>query len=181
MKTYKDLRMAKKLILISLLLLVSMTMFSGCFLFSRKSVEDEEIEIGKIQTESIVFQCDKFINQGMLLPVDVIYVTKYRRPREVISVGPNNWFNSLERERWETIQTLSLKGGETQTLKLNKLWLKNTKLLVIFANFKGEKDPHSQQIIIDKSGEQTEKILVMPRSLIVEQKAESSCLFYRLF
>jgi hypothetical protein len=173
MKTYKDHRIAEKLILISLFLLVNITMYSSCGSSSRQSVAHEEIKTGKIKTESIVFQCDKQINQGMLLPVDIIYVTKYRRPREVISIGPNNWFNSLEREKWGTRQTLSLKGGEIKTLKLNSLWLKNTKLLVIFANFKDVKDPNSQEIIIDQSGKQSVTILVMPQNLAVKQKIRS--------
>ncbi len=169
MKSSKNPRIAEKLILISLFLLLNISMLSSCG-SSKGSVANEERNVGKIQAKSIIFQCDKKINQGMLLPVDVIYITRYHRPREVISVGPNNWFNSLEREKWETRQTLSLKGGETKTLELNKLWLKETKLLVIFADFKDVEEPHSQQIIIDRSGKHKEKILVMPQHMMVDKK-----------
>ncbi len=175
MKSYKNLRIAEKFILISLFLLVTISLLSGCGK-SKDLVANEEKEVGKIRAKSIIFQCDEHINQGMLLPVDVIYITRYHRPREVISIGPNNWFNSFEREKWETKQTLSLKGGETKTLKLNKLWLKETKLLVIFADFKDVKESQSQQIIIEKSGKHKEKILVMPQHIMVDEKYWS-CLF----
>lgn len=165
MNPYKDLRIRERLFFISLLLFLFVLIFNsfGCsFLKARRS---DGNDLGKIKTKQIIFQCDKVINQGLLLPVDVIYVTRYHRPREVIAIGPNKWFNSLQRERWETKQTLGFTGGETKTLKLNKLWLKNSKLIIIFANFKDVKDPGSQQVIIDRSGKRKKKILVMPRHL----------------
>jgi hypothetical protein len=170
MKTYKNQNIAEKPLLGFLLFFIMIAMTGSCGSSSRQTSKNDDAKTGNIKTESIVFQCDKIINQGMLLPVDVIYITKYRMPRAVISIGPNRWFNSLEREQWETKQTLSLKGGETKTLNLNKLWLEDTVLLIIFANFKDVKDPDSQQIIIDESRRPNEKILVMPQSLTVEYK-----------
>ncbi|MCK5194499.1 MAG: hypothetical protein KAQ71_11865, partial [Desulfobulbaceae bacterium] len=109
------------------------------------------------------------INQGMLLPVDVIYVTRYHMPREITSIGPDKWFNSYERDNWVERQSLSLKGGETRELKLNKLWLKNTKFLLVFTDFKDVNGPYSQQLIIDQTARKKEKILVLPRSMAFDR------------
>ena len=129
-----------------------------------------EQDIGLINTETIRFQCDKQINQGLLLPVDIIYITRYHMPREIVSIGPNKWFNSLWRERWEERQTISLKGGEIRKVKLNGLWLRNTKFLIIYADYKGVEEPYSQQIIIDKADYRHENILVLPSSLVLDEE-----------
>ncbi|MDM8542957.1 hypothetical protein QUF90_17930 [Desulfococcaceae bacterium HSG9] len=132
--------------------------------------EIEEQDFGLVRTQTIRFECGKQLNQGLLLPVDIIYITRYHMPREVVSIGPNKWFNSLWREKWEERQTVSLKGGETRKIKLNELWLRNTKFLIIYADFKGVEEPYSQQIIIDKSGYRNENILVLPRSLVLDEE-----------
>jgi hypothetical protein len=135
------------------------------YVLSCASSEKEVIDYGLIQTESITFSCDRRINQGMLLPVDIIYIQRFHMPGEVISLGPDQWFNHIEREKWEEKQTLSLKGGEEIQVKLNPLWMENTKFLIIFADFKDVNNPYSQQIILDESAESRVKILVMPSSL----------------
>lgn len=117
---------------------------------------------------SITFACDPQINQGQLLPVDIIYVTRYQTPREIIAIGPDQWFNSSERMQWETRQTLGLRGSETKTVHLNQRWLKGAKLLIIFADFKGVKNPQSQQVIIDNLPVRKEHIHVMPQQLVVD-------------
>lgn len=116
---------------------------------------------------SITFTCDPQINQGQLLPVDIIYVARYQTPREVIAIGPDQWFNSEERMQWETRQTLDLKGAETKTIQLNQRWLKDAKLLIIFADFKDVKNPQSQQVIIDNLPVRKEHIHVMPQQLVI--------------
>lgn len=182
MESYNNLNIAVRIALVSLLLSSQILICSGCGSSPQQPVIKEVEEIDIIKTKSIKFQCDEHINQGMLLPVDIIYITRYHMPREVISIGPSSWFNSFERERWETRQTLSLKGGEIQKIKLNKLWLKNTKFLIIFANFKNVEEPYSQQIIIDNSAQRNEKILVMPQSLMIDESFSfGSCLSFGLF
>ena len=56
---------------------------------NHKKSRAQPFTTGKVKTESIVFQCYRHSSQGMLLPVDVIFITRYRRLREVVSIGPN--------------------------------------------------------------------------------------------
>ena len=146
MKTIKKYPLSVKAFLLSLFLLFAATLLNSC-----ASRVHEFEEIGTVKTKKITFKCDQHINQGMLLPVDVIYVTRYHMPREITSIGPDKWFNSYERDNWIERQSLSLKGGETKELKLNKLWLKNTKFLLVFTDFKDVNGSYSQQLVIDQT------------------------------
>ncbi|MFP4348321.1 MAG: hypothetical protein ACOC3W_02500 [Thermodesulfobacteriota bacterium] len=160
---------AKNLVLIVLLLTAG-----GC-----ASTETEVVDYGLIPTRRITFYCDERINQGQLLPVDVIYIQRYHMPSQVISLGPDQWFDHIERDRWEEKQTLGLTGGEEKTLQLNRRWLANTKFIVIYADFKDVSVPYSQQIILDASADRSVGITVMPRSLVPgepEEASGSSCL-----
>ena len=165
MKTIKKYPLSVKAFSLSMFLLFAATLLNSC-VFSR--IHERE-DIGKVKTKNITFKCDQHINQGMLLPVDVIYVTRYHMPREITSIGPDKWFNSYERDNLVERQSLSLKGGETRELKLNKLWLKNTKFLLVFTDFKDVNGPYSQQLIIDQTTRKKEKILVLPRSLAFDR------------
>lgn len=152
-----------------LLLMVFFLMVGGC-----ASTEKEEKDYGLIGTKRITFYCDERINQGQLLPVDVIYIQRYHMPSEVISLGPDNWFDHIERDQWEERQTLGLKGGEIKTLTLNQRWLANTKFIVIYADFKDVAVPYSQQIILDASSDRSAAITVMPRSLVLGEPEGAS-------
>lgn len=85
------------------------------------------------ETKAILFKCDNYINQGMGLPVDVIYVTAEDNLKEVTKIGPDAWFDSEERKNWPFKQTLMLKGGEEIMLNLSRP--PETKFIVIFASF----------------------------------------------
>jgi hypothetical protein len=107
------------------------------------------------ETKTILFKCDSYINQGMLLPVDVIYVTADDNVKEVTKIGPVGWFDSKERESWPHKQTLSLKNGLEIRLKLNKP--PETKYIVIFASFFQAQDQESQQVILPPAPEKGKK------------------------
>jgi hypothetical protein len=148
------------------------SLFSGCAWM----YDEKKQARGIVKTKSLTFKCDKQINQGMLLPVDIIYVTRFRMPREVISVGPNQWFDSVVREGWEEKQSLSLRGGDQKTVELNKGWLEHSKYLIVYADFKGVKTPAYQQIILDENAKKHLNIVVMSADMAVEQK-HHRCLF----
>jgi len=181
MKSNKQSGTGFKAPIIFSLFLIMLFFLGGCGSSSKNSAQIEAREWKNIRVKTIEFICDQHINQGMLLPVDIIYITKYHMPREVIAIGPNKWFESLKRENWETKQTLSLKGGEAQTLDLNRLWLKDTKLLIIFANFKNVEGSLSQQIVLDDTAKTKIKILVLPQTMMVERSKKKWFDLFDLF
>ena len=116
------------------------------FLFSCSLIMPKSPQPPRNNTKTILFKCDSYINQGMLLPVDVIYVTADDNLKEVTKIGPIVWFDSKERESWPHKQTLNLRSGIEVRLKLNKP--PETKYIVIFAPFFKAEDQEAQQVIL---------------------------------
>jgi len=129
-----------------------------CFLFPPKPYVPP-----RSQTETILFKCDRTINEGMGLPVDVIYITGDDNLKEVTQIGPDAWFDSKEREDWTFKQTLMLKGGQEIILKLSKP--PETQFIVIFASFYQVKDPKVQQVILTPNAAEEEVIWVSAHAL----------------
>ena len=130
------------------------------FLFSCSLIMPKSPQPPLNNTKTILFKCDSDINQGMLLPVDVIYVTADDNLKEVTKIGPNDWFDSKERESWPHKQTLNLKSGIEIRLKLNKP--PETKYVVIFAPFFKAEDQEAQQVILppdEKSKKEKEEVV----------------------
>jgi hypothetical protein len=125
------------------------------FLFSCSLILPKSPQPPRNNTKTILFKCDSYINHGMLLPVDVIYVTADDNLKEVTKIGPNVWFDSKERESWPHKQTLSLRSGIEVRLKLNKP--PDTKYVVIFAPFFKGEDQEAQQIILPPDPEENKK------------------------
>jgi hypothetical protein len=115
------------------------------------------------KTETVLFRCDRHINAGMALPVEVIYVTADDSLKQVTQIGPDAWFDSKEREGWPFKQTFMLTGGQEILVKLKKP--AETKFVVIFATFYKVKDKKAQQVILDPNGEEQEIIWVAAGAL----------------
>lgn len=98
------------------------------------------------ETKTILFKCDRVINQGMLLPVDVIYVTANDNLKEITQIGPLAWFESKQRDGWPYKQTLNLKSGVDVRLRLDKP--PDTVYIVIFASFFQVNDAAAEQVIL---------------------------------
>jgi hypothetical protein len=131
---------------------------SSCFLFPPKPYVPPRNE-----TKTIVFKCDRHINSGMALPVDVIYVTAEDDIKKVTEVGPDAWFESKDRENRPFKETLMLKGGEEINLELSKP--PETKFIVIFASYYQVQHQKEQQVILTPNAKEEEVIWVGTRAL----------------
>lgn len=116
--------------------------------------------IEPIETRYIEFDCDKTINGGKNLQIDVIYITYVQELREVTRLGPKQWFETENRNQWKFKESVILKGGDQAVVKLDPLILERTVLLVIFANYTSVFDPAYQQVVVDFAGKETEIIEV---------------------
>jgi hypothetical protein len=135
----------KRIQMRTVFILLVLAMLYACALFRSPP------EPLRVDTLSILFKCDSEINQGMLLPVDVIFITADDNMKEVTKIGPTAWFDSEERQSWAHRQTLSLRSGVEVRLILNKP--PETKSIVIFASFFQVEDQHAQQVIIEPDPE----------------------------
>ncbi|MBN2717192.1 MAG: hypothetical protein JXX14_15170 [Deltaproteobacteria bacterium] len=127
--------------------------------------------IPALKTASLKFRTEKNINSGKKLPIDIIYITYVQELREVTRYGPELWFEGNKREEWKQKESISIEGGQTKVVELNPRIMERTVLLVIIADYEGQKDPRAQQIIVDYAGKETEIILVREASISAENKS----------
>ena len=118
-----------------------------------------------VGTRYIEFQCERKINGGKPLAIDIIYITYVQELREVTRLGPREWFEAEKRKEWKFKESVMLKGGDQAVVQLDPLILERTILLVIFANYKSVFDPAYQQVVVDFAGKETEIISVQKSRL----------------
>ena len=144
-----------------ILLITALTVaVSGCSLFSSKP---DVPPPPRNETKVILFKCDNFINRGMVLPVEVIFITANDHLKQVTSIGPDAWFESKEREKWPFKQTLSLRSNDEILLELKKP--PETTFIVVFATFYQVVDQKAQQVILDPNAAQKEVVWVSAKAL----------------
>ena len=131
-------------------LLVSLSL-SGCA--TLKSLD-------LVPTKEIEFRADAEINDGNVLPVDVIYVAYFEELREITQYGPDEWFDSPRREQWTARETLSIEGGDVIEVTLDEKLLARAKIIVVYADFTNVTDPSAQQVVIDYAGQTRETVRV---------------------
>lgn len=127
--------------------------------------------IPSVKTASLKFLTEKEINNGKKLPIDIIYITYVEELREVTRYGPDLWFETDKRNEWKLKESISIEGGQTKIVELNPRIMERTVLLVIMANYEGQKDPRAQQIIVDYAGKENELILVRHDSIVADNKS----------
>ncbi len=121
--------------------------------------------LSPVPTRTIEFRADKEINHGLLLPVDIVYVSYLHQLRQLTSLGPDQWFNSELRARWLDKQSLGIRGGEHRRVRLQADLAARSPFIVVFAAFMGVSDPAPQQVILNDQAWPDEVILVHPHSL----------------
>ena len=127
--------------------------------------------IPSLKTASLKFRTERTINNGKKLPIDIIYITYVQELREVTRYGPELWFEGNKREEWKQKESISIEGGQTKIVELNPRIMERTVLIVILADYEGQKDPRAQQIIVDYAGKDSELILVREDSIMAENKS----------
>jgi predicted component of type VI protein secretion system len=127
--------------------------------------------IPSLKTASLEFRTEKSINNGKKLPIDIIYISYVQELREVTRFGPELWFEGNKREEWKQKESISIEGGQTKIVELNPRIMERTVLIVVMADYEGQKDPRAQQVIIDYAGRNSELILVREDSIMAENKS----------
>jgi len=116
--------------------LVGMVM-SGCAAQSRPKYTDV----------SLTLQADAPINDGVLLPIDVIAVNESKAD-SVLAVSPDEWFGNDMRERLtsEEIQKFAIKDGGSRTIDVRVP--SEVGRIIIYADYENTSERERQQIII---------------------------------
>lgn len=139
------------------LLLALVSILASCGLFSKTPPPPRN------KTLTLLIKCDKIINQDMLLPADLIYVTEKDDLKAVLKIGPDKWFYAKERDNWPHKHSLELRSGEDVLVKLKKP--PDTVSVVIFVNFYKVEDQKAQQVILSTDAAVEEVIWVAKNTL----------------
>jgi len=121
-----------------------------------------------LKTETVHFRCDSNFNDGLILPVDVVYVTEGQTVEAVTEVSPDDWFDSPAREQWESKQSLSLKASEVRkTVKVQLEKPEDTIAFVVVADYQSVGAEKSQSITFDaENAEDEEDVFVTINGLL---------------
>lgn len=123
------------------------------------------LSIQPVATRTLMFEADKHINYDQLLPVDIIYVSYLHDLKNLVAIGPKQWFNSPQRKNWPAKQSIGILGGQNKTIDLNPLLAGRSPFILIFCTFKGVSDPAAQQVVLDSRATDIEIIKVRAHSL----------------
>ncbi len=98
----------------------------------------------------ISIESDKDINNGILLPVDIISVNE-SFAEKVADIGPQDWFGHYYREKLspEELNSLAIAGGQNRRVKV-KIH-SGVKRVIMYTDFENIDDRDSQQIIFMSS------------------------------
>ena len=127
--------------------------------------------IEPVETQKVQFICDPVINSGKNLEIDIIYITYVQELREVMRLGPKQWFETEKRAQWKFKESVTLQGGDNAVVTLDPVVLKRTVLLVVFANYSGVLDPANQQVVIDYAGQESELIRVEKSRILPQNES----------
>ena len=95
----------------------------------------------------ITFSSEDNINDGVLLPVDIIACDDVLSS-SVLGVGPDSWFGDPLRDRLtgDNIHRLAISGGSSRSVKVNVT--KSTKKIIVYADYELSTERMDQQIVI---------------------------------
>ena len=122
----------------------------------------------KLETTAVNFRCDSEFNEGLILPVDLVFISEGETVDAITGVSPNDWFDSEIREKWSHKQSMSLKSSRTRkTVKVTLKKPKDTVALVIIANYRNIDSESSELIILDaKDAEEREDVFITLNGLL---------------
>ncbi|MBF0232052.1 MAG: hypothetical protein HQK65_03325 [Desulfamplus sp.] len=148
----------KKIVIIGLLVLFCMLL--GC---AKKNIIEEPTRV------TLHFAAEKYINDGVLLPVDII-IAEGSIMDSILEIGPEKWFGHFQRDslgQGELIP-LAISGGEIRTK--NILLTPGFNKIIIFADYEGNTDPAGQQLIIPQKKLRKEyRIKIKERELEIDK------------
>jgi hypothetical protein len=120
-----------------------------------------------LMTKSVNFRCDSNFNDGFILPVDIVYISKGEKIDTITGISPDEWFDSPVREEWPHLQSLSFRESDLRaTTKIELKKTKQTIAMVIIADYRGLDKQKAQMIIFDANSKEHEDIFITINGLL---------------
>lgn len=124
-----------------------------------------------LKTHTVKFRCDSKFNEGLRLPVDLVYIPEGESVDTITGVSPDVWFDSEERDQWQFKQSISLREKDARNdvqIKLKKP--AKTIGLVIMADYREIKNAEQQIVILDTGAKENEDIFVTVEGILHSTK-----------
>ena len=119
-----------------------------------------------VETRRLVLFCDRELNAGQKLPVDIVYVPLRESLVAVTQVSVADWFEKDKRAAWPHLKAVSVSGLAPERMELKITPPAETQAIVIRANYLNVKGPEGLQLILDGSAKEEEIIFVTGKGLL---------------
>jgi hypothetical protein len=121
-----------------------------------------------LSTKQVNFRCDSKFNDGLLLPVDIVYIPEGEKLDTITGVSPDEWFDSQVRADWPYIQSLSFRESEVRnTVEVILKKAKQTVGMVVIADYRGLNDTKAQMIVFNaEESKENEDIFITINGLL---------------
>ena len=101
-----------------------------------------------LMTKQVKFRCDSKFNDGLLLPVDIVFVPEGEKIDTIAGVAPDEWFDSEVRSDWPYIQSFSFRESDVRnTIEVKLKKAKQTIAMIVIADYRGLDGAKSQMIV----------------------------------
>ena len=102
---------------------------------------------GCVPQVKLVFRCADNINEGFLLPVDIISVSQ-EEEKAILQIGPEAWFESEYRSKLtkEQLVKIAINSGKITEIAIDIPQKKS--VVIIFADYMEITEQNPQQLII---------------------------------
>lgn len=121
-----------------------------------------------LMTKQVKFRCDSKFNDGLLLPVDIVFIPEGEKLDTIAGVAPDEWFDSEVRADWPYIQSFSFRESEVRnTIEIKLKKAKNSIAMVVVADYRGLEDTKSQMIVFKgEDSKENEDIFITINGLL---------------
>lgn len=120
-----------------------------------------------LQTQTVHLRCDSQFNEGMLLPVDIVFVPRGEKLETITQISPDDWFDSKVRESWPHKQSLSvLASDERKTIRVDLKKPADTVAVVVIADYREIGLEKPQMIVLDQKARPDEDVFITINGLL---------------
>ena len=124
-----------------------------------------------LKTKTIRFRCDSQFNEGLRLPVDIVFVPEGESVDTITKTSPDDWFDSEQRDQWQFKQSLSLlENGQRNDVEIKLKKPVRTIGLVVMADYREIKNAEQQIVVLDTGAKENEDVFVTVEGILHSAK-----------
>lgn len=120
-----------------------------------------------LETHTVHLRCDSQFNEGMLLPVDIVFVPKGEKLETITQISPDDWFDSKVRESWPHKQSLSVLASDVRkSIRIDLKKPVDTIAAVVIADYREIGLEKPQMVVLDNEASAAEDVFITINGLL---------------